>query len=93
MYEIGGADQVRYRDLVNEVADRLGKSQRKLTVPVPGIPSVPAQLASLVPDRLKLPLHLLESLQYDTDVRDDGARSDFAVQPRGMREAVAAALA
>lgn len=93
VYEIGGADQVRYRDLVNEVADRLGKPQRKFTVPVPDIPSVPARLASLAPDRLQLPLHLLESLQYDTDVRDDGARRDFDVQPRGMREAVAAALA
>lgn len=93
VYEIGGADQVRYRDLVNEVAGRLGKPQRTFTVPVPDLPSLPAQLASFVPERLKLPLHLLESLQYDTDVRDDCARRDFDVEPVGMREAVAAALA
>jgi uncharacterized protein YbjT (DUF2867 family) len=93
VYEIGGADQVRYRDLVNEVADRLGKPQRKFTVPVPDLPGLPGQLASLVPDKLKLPLHLLESLQYDTDVRDERAQHDFDVQPRGMQEAVAAALA
>jgi uncharacterized protein YbjT (DUF2867 family) len=93
VYEIGGADRVRYRDLVNEVAERLGRPQRKLTVPVPDLPAVPGALASLLPDRLKLPLHLLESLQYDTDVRDDAALRDFDVQPGGLQEAVAAALA
>jgi hypothetical protein len=54
---------------------------------------VPGALADLLPDRLKLPFDLLESLRYDTDVRDDAARRNFDVQPRGLREAVAAALA
>jgi uncharacterized protein YbjT (DUF2867 family) len=93
VYEIGGADAVRYRDLVNEVAQRLGRPTLDFTVPAPDLPALPGALASLVPDRLKLPMHLLESLQYDTDVRDDAALRDFEVRPRGMREAVAAALA
>jgi uncharacterized protein YbjT (DUF2867 family) len=90
VYEIGGADQVRYRDLVNEVADRLGRPQRKWTVPTPSLPSVPAAIASLLPEGARLPLHLLESLQHDTDVRDGAALRDFAVRPRSMRDAVAA---
>ena len=93
IYEIGGGDQVRYRDLVNEVATRLGRPTRQVTIPVPDIPAVPGAVASVLPDRLKLPLHLLESLQYDTDVRDHAARRDFALEPRGLKEAVAAALA
>jgi uncharacterized protein YbjT (DUF2867 family) len=93
VYEIGGADQVRYLDLVDEVAERLGRPRRELTVPVPDLPGVPGALGDLLPDRLKLPFHLLESLQYDTDVRDDAARRDFDVEPRGLQEAVASALA
>lgn len=93
IYEIGGADQVRYRDLVNAVAERLGRPRRELTLPVPDLPAVPGAVASFLPDALKLPLHLLESLQYDTDVRDDSARRDFAVEPKELQQAVAAALA
>jgi uncharacterized protein YbjT (DUF2867 family) len=97
VYEIGGADRVRYRDLVNEVADQLGKPKRRLTVPLPEPPlavsQLPAAIAGLVPERARLAANLLESLQHDTDVRDDAARRDFAVQPRGLHEAVAAALA
>jgi uncharacterized protein YbjT (DUF2867 family) len=92
VYEIGGADAVRYRDLVNEVAERLGRPRRELTVPVPDLPAVPGALADLLPERLKLPLHLLESLQYDTDVRDDAAARDFEIRPRGLQAAVAGAL-
>ena len=82
VYEIGGADQVRYRDLVNEVAEQLDRPKIALTVPVPPLPLAPT-----------LELRLLESLRYDTDVRDDAALRDFDVRPRSLREAVAAALA
>jgi uncharacterized protein YbjT (DUF2867 family) len=90
VYEIGGADKLRYRDLVNAVADRLGRPRREWTVPTPDLPAVPTQLASLVPARLRTPLHLLESLQYDSDVRDDAALRDFPVRPRGLADALAA---
>jgi uncharacterized protein YbjT (DUF2867 family) len=93
VYEIGGADLVRYRDLVNEVAERLGRPTLELTVPTPDVPALPGALADLLPDALKLPFHLLESLQYDTDVRDAAATRDFDVRPVGLQEAVAAALA
>jgi uncharacterized protein YbjT (DUF2867 family) len=97
VYEIGGADRVRYRDLVNEVAEQLGRPKRRVTIPTPRPPvsvsHLPERLAGLVPDGLRLAANLVESLQYDTDVRDDAALRDFAVRPRGLRDAVAAALA
>jgi uncharacterized protein YbjT (DUF2867 family) len=96
VYEIGGADRVRYRDLVNEVAEQLGRPTYDVTVPVPAPPldvsQLPEALASLVPDRARLAANLVESLRYDTDVRDDSAARDFEVRPRGLRDAVAAAL-
>lgn len=93
VFEIGGADQVRYRDLVNEVAERLGRPTREITLPTPPLPSLPAGVASLLPEQARLPLHLLESLQHDTDVRDDAALRTFAVRPLGLRRAVEEALA
>ena len=97
VYEIGGADRVRYRDLVNEVAEQLGRPRLAAAIPVPALPlgvsQLPGRVAELIPDRLRLAANLLESLRYDTDVRDDRAVRDFAVRPRGLRAAVAAALA
>ncbi len=97
VYEIGGADCVRYRDLVNEVAEQLGRPRLTFALPVPapplGVSQLPGRLAELIPERLRVAANLLESLQYDTDVRDDRASQDFPVKPRGLRDAVAAALA
>lgn len=97
VYEIGGADRVRYRDLVDEVAEQLGRPRIAFAVPVPRSPvevsRLPGRVAELIPERLRLAANLLESLQYDTDVRDDRASRDFHVEPRGLRAAVAAALA
>jgi uncharacterized protein YbjT (DUF2867 family) len=92
IYEIGGADRVRYRDLVDEVARQVGRPTHRVTIPVPDLPSLPGAVADLLPDGLKLPYHLLESLQYDTDVRDDAARRDFDLRPRGLTAAVVAAV-
>jgi uncharacterized protein YbjT (DUF2867 family) len=97
VYEVGGGDRVRYRDLVNEVASQLGRPQRRFTLPVPepplGISQLPDALAGLIPEDARLAANLIESLQYDSDVRDDSARGVFDVRPRGLRDAVAAALA
>jgi uncharacterized protein YbjT (DUF2867 family) len=97
VYEVGGADRVRYRDLVNEVADQLGRPQRRFTLPVPepplGVSQLPDALAGLIPERARLAANLIESLQYDSDVRDESALDAFDVRPRGLRDAVAAALA
>ncbi len=97
VYEIGGADKVRYRDLVDEVAGQLGRPTTQLTVPVPeppfGISQLPDLLTRFIPERARLAVNLVESLRHDTDVRDGAALRDFAVRPQGMRQAVAEALA
>jgi hypothetical protein len=88
VFEIGGADRLRSRDLVNAIADRLDRPQRRLTFPTPPLPAVPARLASLLPDDALAPLHLLESLRHDSDVGDDGASRTFDVRPRGLAAAL-----
>jgi uncharacterized protein YbjT (DUF2867 family) len=88
VYEIGGSERMRYRDLVNAVARRLGRPERRFTLPTPSLPAVPAELASFLPDDVLVPLHLLESLQYDSDVRNDAASHAFEVEPRGLAEAL-----
>jgi uncharacterized protein YbjT (DUF2867 family) len=97
VYEIGGADRIRYRDLVDAVAEQLGRPRLAFAVPAPAVPfgvsQLPARLAELIPDGLRLAANLLDSLRYDTDVRDDRATRDFTVKPRGLRAAVADALA
>jgi uncharacterized protein YbjT (DUF2867 family) len=97
VYEIGGADRVTYRELVEEVARQCGPSTRVLTVPVPASPvdasALPSFLANLVPERARLAANLVESLRHDTAVRDDSALRDFPVRPVGLRDAVGAALA
>lgn len=87
-YEIGGAERMRYRDLVNEVARRLDRPERRFTLRTPPVPAVPAQLASLLPDDMLVPIHLLESLRYDSDVRDDVALRDFELRPLGLAAAL-----
>jgi uncharacterized protein YbjT (DUF2867 family) len=52
IYEIGGADRVRYRDLVDEVARRVGRPTNQVTIPVPELPSLPGAVAELLPDGL-----------------------------------------
>ena len=58
VYEIGGADRVTYRELVEEVARQCGPSTRVLTVPVPASPvdasALSSFLANLVPERARL---------------------------------------
>lgn len=97
VYEVGGGDRVRYRDLVNEVAEQLGRPERRVTLPVPappfGISQLPDALAGLIPENARLAANLIESLRYDSDVRDDSALRAFDIRPRGLRESVAAALA
>ena len=97
VYEIGGADRGTYRDLVDEVARRLGRPGVLASLPVPPVPipasALPEQLAELVPERARLAANLLESLRHGTAVEDDAALRDFDVRPVGLSEAVAAALA
>lgn len=93
IYEIGGADVVSYADLMREYARQRGLRRLILPLPVltPGLSSL--WLGLVTPVYARVGRALIEGVRNPTVVRDPSALRDFAVRPRGMREAVARALA
>jgi uncharacterized protein YbjT (DUF2867 family) len=91
--EIGGADVVSYEGLMREYARQRGL--RRLIVPVPVLsPTLSSLWLGLVtPLYARVGRKLIDSLRHSTVVVDDSARRVFAVRPRGVREAIARALA
>lgn len=92
VFEIGGADVVSYADLMREYAAARGL--RRWMVPVPVLtPALSSLWLGLVtPLYARIGRTLIESIVHPTVVRDDSAERLFQVHPRGMREAIAAAL-
>jgi uncharacterized protein YbjT (DUF2867 family) len=93
VYEIGGADRVSYGGLMQEYARQRGL--RRLMIPVPVLtPRLSSLWLGLVtPLYARVGRDLIESICHETVVREDGARRDFAIEPIGVREAIASALA
>jgi uncharacterized protein YbjT (DUF2867 family) len=93
IYEIGGAERVSYGQLMHEYARQRGL--RRLMIPVPLLtPRLSSLWLGLVtPLYARVGRALIESICHETVVRDDGARQDFAVEPMGVQEAIANALA
>lgn len=90
--EIGGADQVTYGDIMREYARQRGL--RRVMVPVPVLtPRLSSLWLGLVtPVYARVGRKLVESIRHPTVVRDDAALQLLPVRPRGMHEAIAAAL-
>lgn len=93
VYEIGGPDRVSYGDLMREYARQRGLSRTFLPVPV-----LTPQLSSLwlglvTPVQARVGRKLIAGVRNPTVVTDDAALRDFPIRPRGVREAVACALA
>jgi len=93
IYEIGGADRVSYGELMREYARQ--RQLRRALIPVPVLtPRLSSLWLGLVtPLYARVGRALIESICHETVVRDDRARQDFKVEPLGVREALAAALA
>jgi uncharacterized protein YbjT (DUF2867 family) len=93
VYEIGGADVVTYADLMHEYAAQRGL--RRHMIPVPLLtPRLSGLWLSLVtPLYARVGRKLVDGVQNATVVRDDAALRDFPIRPRGVREAVARAIA
>ncbi|MGH7786450.1 MAG: SDR family oxidoreductase [Candidatus Binatia bacterium] len=90
--EIGGADQVSYRDLMVEYARQRGL--RRIMIPVPVLT---ARLSSLwlglvTPLYARVGRKLIESIAHPTVVRDDSARHLFSIAPQGVAASIATAL-
>jgi uncharacterized protein YbjT (DUF2867 family) len=92
VYEIGGADQMSYGDLMREYARQRGLRRVMLRVPVltPRISSL--WLGLVTPVYARIGRKLIDSIQHPTVVRDDAARSVFSVAPSDVRSAIARAL-
>jgi uncharacterized protein YbjT (DUF2867 family) len=93
IYEIGGADQVTYADLMREYARQRGLRIRMLPVPVltPYLSSL--WLGLVTPLYARIGRKLIESIVHSTIVRDDSALRVFPIRPMGVEEAVRRALA
>jgi uncharacterized protein YbjT (DUF2867 family) len=92
VFEIGGADRVSYGDLMREYARQRGL--RRTMIPVPFLtPRLSSLWLGLVtPLYARVGRKLIESIKHPTVVCDPAAQDAFPVKPRGMREAIAAAL-
>jgi len=92
VFEIGGADQVSYRDIMREYARQRGL--RRIMIPVPVLtPRLSSLWLGLVtPLYSRVGRQLIEGVRNDTVVEDDIAMSVFDLRPRGIREAISRAL-
>jgi len=92
VYEVGGQDRVSYGELMREYARQRGLHRVMIPVPVltPRLSSL--WLGFVTPLYARVGRALVESICHETIVRDERAREDFAVEPIGVREALARAL-
>ncbi|MBD3265565.1 DUF2867 domain-containing protein [bacterium] len=92
IYEIGGTDVVSYGEIMREYARQRGLRRWMIPVPVltPYLSSL--WLGLVTPVYARIGRNLIDSLRNPTVVQDDQARKDFAIQPQGLKDAVAAAL-
>ncbi len=90
--EIGGADRVSYGDLMREYARQRGLRRVMIRVPVltPRLSSL--WLGLVTPLYARVGRKLIESIKHPSVVRDSAALDLFPLRPRGMPEAIAAAL-
>jgi uncharacterized protein YbjT (DUF2867 family) len=92
IYEIGGADQVSYGDLMREYGRQRGMRRPMIPVPVltPYLSSL--WLGLVTPLYARIGKKLIQSVKNPTVVRDTSALEDFPIKPRGMQESIACAL-
>ncbi len=99
MLEIGGADRLTYRELVEEYAGVRGLQTPIVRIPVPAPPlslsgSPGRALQRLAQARARVAAKLVESLRFDSTVEDESALAEFpSIQPLGVRDAIRETLA
>ena len=92
VFEIGGADQASYGDIMVEYA-----RQRGLRLWIIPVPVLSARLSSLwlglvTPLYSRVGRKLVDSLRHDTLVEDNSAREVFGIRPAGLSTAIERAL-
>lgn len=93
IFEIGGADQVCYEDLMRAYARQRGLPLRIVPVPVltPRLSSL--WLGLVTPLYARVGRKLIESISHPSLVQDPSALAAFAIRPVGVEEAIRRALA
>ena len=92
IYEIGGADQVSYADIMRTYAQVRGIRMRMIPVPVltPYLSSL--WLGLVTPLYARIGRKLIESIVHSTVVQDDEALRVFDINPMGVEAATRRAL-
>jgi uncharacterized protein YbjT (DUF2867 family) len=92
IYEIGGADQVSYAEIMKEYARQRGLLRIMIPVPVltPRLSSL--WLGLVTPVYARVGKKLIQSIEHPTIVKDSSAREAFPITPVGLREAIANAI-
>jgi uncharacterized protein YbjT (DUF2867 family) len=91
-FEIGGADQVSYGEIMKEYARQCGLRRWMIPVPVltPRLSSL--WLGLVTPIYARIGRKLVDSMRNPTLVKDVSALAAFQVRPRGLKEAIERAL-
>ncbi len=91
-YEIGGADQVSYQEIMEEYARQRGLQRFMIPVPVltPYLSSL--WLGLTTPLYARVGRKLILSIRNPTVVRDVQASSDFPFRPAGLAESIRRAM-
>lgn len=92
VFEIGGPDQVSYRDLMREYCRQRGLRRTMISVPFlsPRLSSL--WLGLVTPLYARVGRALIESIRNPTLVRDTSALSVFDVKPMGVAQAISRAM-
>jgi uncharacterized protein YbjT (DUF2867 family) len=92
IYEIGGADQVTYADVMREYARQRGLRRRVVRIPLVTPRASRVLLGLLTPVYGRIAAAMVESLRNETIVTRVPARGDFSGHRRGLAEAIERAL-
>jgi uncharacterized protein YbjT (DUF2867 family) len=92
IYEIGGADQVTYADVMREYARQRGLRRRVVRIPLITPRASRVLLGLLTPVYGRIAAAMVESLRNETIVTSPAADAPFAVRGRGLSAAIERAL-
>lgn len=93
VYEIGGADQVSYGDILREYARQRGLKRVLIPIPLltPWLSSL--WLGLVTPLQARVGRELIDGVRNETVVTDHRARAEFDVHPSSLAVGMARALA
>ena len=92
VFEIGGADQTSYSDIMKEYARQKGLKRIMIPVPVLAPWLSCLWLGMVTPIYARVGRKLIEDLRNETVVSEGSAPEVLGVKPRGFREAIERAL-